>query len=245
MAPLFTSGTSGVCRGGEQRAEGRGQPDRPAIPSAFRPLLSALRPLPSALRSRPFALGAAVGVLLTGYSLGAASAGDLAGRVTAGGRPVREAVLFVEDLKQPPVNTREQMDQRRRTFIPHVMAVQVGTRVDFPNSDTVFHNAFSTREGKPFDLGLYPVGSARRVVFRQPGLIRIFCNIHSNMSAFIWVVENSFFAVTDRAGRFRIRGVPAGPRVVRVWHERLGTRRVPVTSSPEGTETLDVSLNSP
>jgi hypothetical protein len=136
------------------------------------------------------------------------------------------------------------MDQRRRTFIPHVMAVQIGTRVEFPNNDFVYHNVFSTREGKPFDLGLYPVGRTREVVFRQPGLIRIFCNIHSNMSAFIWVVENGYFTVTDRTGRFRIPDVPAGSRAIRVWHERLGTRLLTVDVPAVGSVPLDVKLGS-
>ena len=115
----------------------------------------------------------------------AASAGDLSGRVTAGGRPVRDAVVFVEDLRTAPVERRAVLDQYNRTFVPHVMVVQAGTRVDFPNHDTVFHNVFSYREGKRFDLGLYPVGKIRVQRFDQPGLMRIFCNIHSNMSAFI------------------------------------------------------------
>jgi len=170
------------------------------------------------------------------------TAGELIGQVTSRGRPVRQAVLFVEELREPPVHERAIMDQRNRTFIPHVMVVQVGTRVEFPNNDTVYHNVFSTRDGKPFDLGLYPVGRTREVVFRQPGLIRLFCNIHSNMSASIWVVENSHFAVTDRAGRFRISGVPDGTRVMRVWHERLGTRRLSTTVPAEGTLSLEVKL---
>src|SRR5205085_10932427 len=132
-------------------------------------------------------------------------------------------------------SARAVMDQRNRTFIPHVMAVQVGTQVQFPNHDTVFHNVFSYREGKRFDLGLYPVGKTRIVTFDRPGLVRIFCNIHSNMSAFLWVLENSYFAVTDRSGQFRIDDVPAGERVVRVWHERLGSRllgaRVPLVGA--------------
>src|SRR5438874_726505 len=145
----------------------------------------------------------------------AARAGDLAGRVTSSGRPVRDAVVFVDDLRTPPAERRAKLDQYNRTFVPHVLVVQAGARVDFPNNDTVYHNVFSYREGKRFDLGLYPVGTMRVVNFDQPGLVRIFCNIHSNMSAFIWVLENPYFAVTDRSGRFRIPNVPAGEQVVR------------------------------
>jgi plastocyanin len=190
----------------------------------------------------PYSLGAA---LLLGVSAGPARAGDLVGTVTAGRRPVRDAVLFVEALREPPVHAHAVMDQRRRTFLPHVLVVQLGTRVDFPNHDCVFHNVFTTRDGKPFDLGLYPVGTTKQVTLRQPGMVRLFCNIHSNMSAFIWVVENGYFAVTDREGRFRIAGVPAGARVVRVWHERLGSRRLSAAVPAEGAVPLDVSLDSP
>jgi plastocyanin len=173
-----------------------------------------------------------------------AHAGDLVGRVTAHGRPVRDAVLFVDDLRAPRVRDRKVMDQRNRTFLPHVMAVQLGTRVDFPNSDTVFHNVFSFREGKRFDLPLYPVGATRPVTFDQPGLVRIFCNIHSNMSAFIWVVENPYFAVTDRDGRFRIAGVPAGAHGLRVWHERLGSRRLALNVPRDEALPLEVTLGT-
>lgn len=173
-----------------------------------------------------------------------ASAGDLAGRVTAGGHPVRDAVLFVEDLRTAPVDQSATLDQYNRTFVPHVMAVQLGTRIEFPNHDTVFHNVFSYREGKRFDLGLYPVGSTRVKKFDQPGLMRIFCNIHSNMSAFIWIVANPYFAKTDKSGRFRIHSVPAGQRSIRVWHERLGSHRVALAVPREGTASLDVTMDS-
>jgi hypothetical protein len=108
----------------------------------------------------------------------------------------------------------------------------------------VFHNVFSFREGKRFDLGLYPVGSTKPVYFDRPGLVRIFCNIHSNMSAFIWVLENPYFGVTDQSGRFRIPNVPAGERVVRVWHEKLGTRRLSVHVPRDGEAPLEVKLDS-
>jgi plastocyanin len=191
-----------------------------------------------------FAIALALITASLSGALSPARAGDLAGRVTVGRRPVRDAVLFVEELREPPVRGRKSMDQRNRTFIPHVMAIQLGTRVDFPNHDTVFHNVFSFREGKRFDLGLYPVGKTIPVTFDRPGLVRIFCNIHSNMSAFIWVVENPYFAVTDRAGRFRIADVPPGARGLRVWHERLGTRRLSLQIPSSGARPLEIDLGS-
>src|SRR5689334_2357244 len=89
-------------------------------------------------RARPITIQLMAAVLLLA-SLCPAQAGNLVGRVTSRGRPIRDAVLFVDDLRAPPVHERKMMDQRDRTFIPHVMAVQLGTRVDFPNHDTVYH----------------------------------------------------------------------------------------------------------
>jgi plastocyanin len=172
-------------------------------------------------------------------------AGELTGRVTTGGKGVREAVIFVEGVRAgSPPSRPVVIDQRRRRFLPHVAAIPVGTTVLFPNNDTVYHNVFSYREGKRFDLGLYPVRATRRVLFDQPGLVKIYCNIHSNMSAFIWVLENPYFAVTDEKGGYRIAGLPAGSYRIRVWHERLGERTLTAQAPATGSETLDVPLES-
>jgi plastocyanin len=173
------------------------------------------------------------------------AAGELSGRISARGTGVRDAVIFIEGVRAgtPPSRTVV-IDQRRRTFIPHVAAIMVGTTVLFPNNDTVFHNVFSYREGKRFDLGLYPVRTTRRVQFDQPGLVKMYCNIHSNMSAFIWVVENPYFDVTDGKGNYRIAGIPAGSYRLRVWHERLGERLVTAQVPASGSETLNVALES-
>jgi plastocyanin len=198
---------------------------------------------PDARRQTPVGMGLllllASGVLSAGVCL-PASAGELAGRVTARGRGVRSAVVFIDGVKTGAA-PRETVvvDQRQRTFKPHVSAVMLGTTVLFPNHDTVFHNVFSYREGKRFDLGLYPVGSTRRVHFDQPGLVKIYCNIHSTMSAFIWVLENPYFAVTEESGSYRIAGIPAGLYTVRVWHEKLGERTDTVRVAASGVTALD------
>ena len=97
------------------------------------------------------------------------------------------------------------LDQRNLSFSPHVLVVRVGTTVDFPNNDRVFHNVFSFRDGKRFDLGMYPVGTMQQVTFDQPGLSRIFCNIHPNMAAYVLTVDSPYFARADESGAFTHR----------------------------------------
>jgi plastocyanin len=173
----------------------------------------------------------------------AAFAGEVAGTIRGpDGRPLRDAVVFVTGVRTAaPARRTWTMDQRRRTFIPHVMVIQLGDTVLFPNNDTVFHNVFSFREGKRFDLGLYPVGTTERQVFDTPGLARLFCNIHSNMSAYIWVVENPYFGQTGTDGAYRLRNVPPGRYTIRVWHARAG-ERLEAAVVETGETRLDVEL---
>jgi plastocyanin len=125
---------------------------------------------------------------------------------------------------------RVHMDQRNEQFVPRVLAITVGTIVDFPNSDTKFHNVFSLSKTHPFDLGRYPPGKTGFERFDRPGLVRVFCDIHSHMSGYILVFSHRYFAVTDVDGRYAIPRVPPGTYTLVVWSE-LGTpepRRVTV-----------------
>ena len=110
--------------------------------------------------------------------------------------------------------------QKNKRFTPHVIVVQTGTLVDFPNADPIFHNAFSNFAGQPFDTGLYAPGTTQKITFRREGVVRVFCNIHSNMSAVILVLSSPYFARTDRFGVFKIPDIPAGEYTVRYFHER-------------------------
>jgi plastocyanin len=133
------------------------------------------------------------------------------------------------------------MIQKKQTFQPHVLAVQAGTAVDFPNSDPIFHNVFSNYDGQVFDLQLYAPQASRRVVFRRVGIVRIFCNIHESMSAIVAVLTTPYFAVTGPDGRFEIRA-PAGTYRLRVWHERSVPRKL---QELERTVTLaDANFNA-
>jgi plastocyanin len=124
------------------------------------------------------------------------------------------------------------LDQRNLEFVPRVLAVPAGTRVRMPNSDRVFHNVFSFHHGKRFDLGLYPAGTDKVVTFEEPGLSRIFCNIHPTMAAYLLVVDSPFVAVTDEQGRFAIDGVPPGTHDYRLWRPGHETREGTVTTAP-------------
>lgn len=112
------------------------------------------------------------------------------------------------------------IQQKEKTFSPHVLAIPVGSYVDFPNLDPIFHNAFSSYSGQIFDVGLYPPGTSRSVRFTREGVVRVFCNIHSSMSAMIVVLATPYFAVTRRDGSFVLPDVPPGQYTLRVVHER-------------------------
>jgi plastocyanin len=135
----------------------------------------------------------------------------------------RRAVVYLETAPSPAFDERErvrlQMDQRNETFSPHVLAVTVGSVVDFPNNDSTFHNVFSLSKARRFDLGRYARGKSKSVVFDHAGVVRVFCDIHSHMSAFILVFNHPYFATTDSDGRYRIDNIPPGTYSVAAWHE--------------------------
>jgi plastocyanin len=123
-------------------------------------------------------------------------------------------------------HTRRTLTQRDKLFIPHVMAVEVGTEVHFPNEDPFFHNVFSIFNGKRFDLGLYASGESRPVYFNRPGVSYIFCNIHPQMSAVVLALNTPYFAVSDPGGNFSISVVPEGNYRLQVWHERATAQQL-------------------
>ena len=146
----------------------------------------------------------------------------------------RRSVVYLDAAPQRAFEEHEQaravMDQRNETFVPYVMAVTVGTVVDFTNSDRTYHNVFSLSKAKRFDLGRYARGQSKAVRFDRPGVVRVFCEIHSHMSAFVLVFAHRFFAVTDGDGRYRIDNVPPGTYTIVAWNdgEARETRTVKV-----------------
>ena len=114
---------------------------------------------------------------------------------------------------------RERMDQRNETFVPHLLAITAGTVVNFPNSDRIYHNVFSLSPTRRFDLGRYAVGRSKAVRFDRPGVVRVFCDIHSHMNAFIVVFAHRFFVVPQPDGSFQLPAVPPGTYTVAGWYE--------------------------
>jgi plastocyanin len=143
----------------------------------------------------------------------------LQGVVRVKGRPQKDVVVWLESGMPVPATDRRKivLDQRNLQFSPRVLAISVGTQVEMPNSDRVFHNVFSFHDGKRFDLGLYPVGTAKVVTFDQPGLSRIFCNIHPTMAAYVLAVDSGYLAVSDARGQFSIARVPQGSYTYHAW----------------------------
>jgi plastocyanin len=129
---------------------------------------------------------------------------------------------------------RATMDQRNEMFVPHVLAITVGTTVDFPNSDNTYHNVFSLRGPRPFDLGRYAAGRSKSVRFDRPGIVRVFCEIHSHMSAFILVCNHRYFAVTAADGRYQIGRVPPGRYTLVAWNDGAIRESRPIVVSDEG-----------
>jgi plastocyanin len=146
----------------------------------------------------------------------------------APGREASEAanvVVFLETAgpiatsaaTRPTSRTMEQISQ---SFVPHVLPILKGTTVEFPNGDPIYHNVFSLSKAASFDLGRYPRGNSRVMRFEKPGMVKVFCHIHPDMSAIILVLDNSFFTVPEAGGHYEIRGIPPGEYTVHAWHER-------------------------
>ena len=179
------------------------------------------------------------------------NAADLGMHVTHAPTSRRRAVVYLDPAPRAAFDVSEipraRMDQRNEAFVPHVLAIVAGTTVDFPNSDPTYHNVFSLSKTRRFDLGRYAAGRSKAVRFDEPGIVRVFCDIHSHMSAFILVFSHRYFAVTDEDGRYRIENVPPGTYSVVAWHESLpsDTRKVSVPDSGDADLNFVLSRRQP
>jgi plastocyanin len=170
--------------------------------------------------------------------LGAPAARDVDDRL--------RSVVYLESAPRRAFETDEGghavMDQHNETFVPHLLAIMTGTTVDFPNSDKFYHNVFSLSKPARFDLGRYAAGRSRSIRFDRPGIVRVFCDIHSHMNAFILVFGHPYFAITDVQGRYRIDNVPPGNYGVVAWNEGNASEAKPVTVPDGGAAELDFAL---
>jgi plastocyanin len=175
--------------------------------------------------ARYFVVGLGLALCAVGATPTRANGQDLVGTVRAAGQLAKNVVVWLDVPRaarsEPPPTIV--MDQRNLRFVPHVLAVPVGTVVEMPNSDRVFHNVFSFHDGKVFDLGLYPVGTSKTVTFDKPGLSRIFCNIHPDMGAYVVAVDSDVYAVSDGRGRFVMASVGEGSYTYHAWRPGADT----------------------
>ena len=171
--------------------------------------------------------------------------------LTSGGRPLRsdeavDAVVYFRPATPVPVVVPPQplvITTERKTFVPRVLPVPVGASVRFPNKDPILHNVFSTAKEASFDLGLYGRSDGESYRFDQPGVIRVYCNVHHAMVAHVLVMDTPFFTKPDAQGRFRLSNVPAGAGELFVWHERsqLWRQALPAGADAEVKVALELS----
>jgi plastocyanin len=193
--------------------------------------------------TRPVLLIAVVAAI-SAYTADATS-GSIHGRVTC--RSLRDctgALVYVERIpgRTFPSGLAATMDQLALTFVPHVLPVVVGTKVAFPNSDEVRHNVFSVSPAKRFNLGTYPRGVTRYMVFDRPGVVELLCNVHMEMSAYVVVLETPYVTEVAADGTYAIADAPAGTYVIAAWHPRLERQRREVSVSGDEAVAVDFDL---
>ena len=196
---------------------------------------------------------ALVGALVLGLSAADSRAGEVAGSVRLAVEGARLAdvgpvAVFLEgpggETPPPPAGRAAAIHQSDARFVPSFLVVSAGQSVRMANDDTIFHNVFSLSRPNDFDLGVYPAGELRTVKFAYPGLVKLYCSIHSSMTGAILVVPSPWFSVVSAAGAYRIENVPAGRYELSVWNERLPIVKRSVTVA-EGSLRVDVALGSP
>jgi len=182
--------------------------------------------------------------MLVGLAL-VSSAGTISGQVSGVAGP---SVVYVDTISGktfPAPPQHPVIDQKGLVFQPHLTAVQVGTTVDFLNSDSVAHNVFWTSVGGNkklnHNLGTWPKGDRKSFKFDSPGAVPILCNVHPEMSAYLVVVPTPYFATSDQAGNYKIENVPDGSYTVVAWHEGAKNQSKPVTVS--GDTKMDFTLS--
>jgi plastocyanin len=192
-------------------------------------------------------------------------AGKIKGTVKVKGlRTPADILVYLSKAPAADVDlskTKFVMDQQNLAFIPHVLPIPLGATVLFPNNDQVDHNVFSMSRTKTFNLGSYKPGQSQTVVFDKPGIVEVRCDVHAEMAAYILVMKNPYFAVTDRKGNFEIpdsgylqqvglegiADLPPGKYSIKTRHEKLKTQKksIVVPDNGDGTVQLDLKRGVP
>jgi plastocyanin len=152
------------------------------------------------------------------------------------------ALVYIENMKGefPPPKENPHMSQKGMVFLPHILPVLKGSTVDFTNDDTVDHNVFSPPgSATPFNLGIYGTGVKKTETFNKLGEVPILCIVHPEMSAFVIVLQNPYFSMSDAAGNFKIKNVPAGTYQLKIWDEKIKGAAQQVTVQAGKTTTVE------
>ena len=201
-----------------------------------------------------------IGFLTFLYLPGQVIAGNIKGALKVKGLRTPENIL-VYLSKAPPAaedlsKAKFVMDQRNLEFVPQVLPILVGATVDFPNNDKVDHNVFSMSRTKKFNLGSYTAGESKSVVFDKPGIVELRCDVHAEMAAYILVMKNPYFAVTDKQGQFEIpdsshleqtgltgvKDLAPGKYFIKSWHQKLKSQKQAVIVPENGDVTIQLDL---
>jgi plastocyanin len=169
-----------------------------------------------------------------------------------GNRPAAQQTATVRGrvvIDIPPAGRRPSsaypIRQRGETFLPRVVAVPVGSFVDFPNDDAIYHNVFSLSRARTFNLGRYPKGESRAVRFDKAGTVKVFCDIHSHMTATVVVFNHPWFTAPEAEGTFELSGLPVGDLQITAWHERLGDTTLRVRAEAGRPASIEFVLPVP